>query len=218
MARSCWVNKLATLSVISVILEKHVHLPCYETCCYSSHLLICFILSLFRVHLNGSLCTYWTFRTNQFYNQSVSRGERPRSYQLLWKIHRQASIKSISAHMPSPWGAIRNIWTEFPRIHQACGNTIDFKSCFRMADLTGGSLLPLCWHKFTSTMGLPRSKCGPRLIIGYPASLMTCVTWHYDRERWWLADALDLALYLGHQHGHLWVVYGAEKMWSGPCQ
>lgn len=70
-----------------------------------------------------------------------------------------------------------------------------------MADLTWGGLLPLCWHKFTSTKDPGRSKCGPGLIIGYPASLMTCVTWHYGHERWWLATALDLALLIGRRLG-----------------
>lgn len=90
-------------------------------------------------------------------NKSMSQSK----HQLWWKIpplkafmeiHRMASIKSISAHMHSPRGGIRNIWTEFPHIHQACWNTMDFKSCFRTADLTWGSLLPLCWHKFTWTI------------------------------------------------------------------
>lgn len=63
----------------------------------------------------------------------------------------KGNMKSIRAHMHSPQGVIR-IWSEFPHIHQACWNTIDFKSCFWAAELTRGGLLPLCWHKFTSTI------------------------------------------------------------------
>lgn len=97
-------------------------------------------------------------------------------------IHGVASIKSISAHMHSPLEVIRNIWTKFPHIHQACWNTIESKSCFSMPDLTWAGLLPLCWHKFTSTIERRGDQMWLRLVIHYPASLMTCVTWHYNHE------------------------------------
>lgn len=55
-------------------------------------------------------------------------------------------------------------------------------------------------------------KSGPRLIIGYPTSLMTCVTWHYGHEQWWRAAAFNLFSRVGHNCGHKKAAVGAEKV------
>lgn len=104
------------------------------------------------VRWNGSLCTYWPLQNKSILQSKHQQWHKIPPLKAFMEMHRMGSIKSISAHMHSPWGVIRSIWTKFPHIHQACWNTIDFKSCFWMADLTWGSLLPLCWHKFTSTI------------------------------------------------------------------
>lgn len=55
-------------------------------------------------------------------------------------------------------------------------------------------------------------KCGPRLIIGYPTRLMTCVTWHYGHEQWRRAGALKLFSRVGHKCGHKKAAVGTEKV------